>query len=431
MQKLKESVQKMAYGNEFVVDNVKYSQGDRVGSGGNGTVFDLIQLSDISAKELVVKRLKVNRQNPIKEQRKKRFEDEINTVVRIQGEVAGILPILKSNCEGDNYWYVMPKAISCNEKMKSSDITIKSKVEILLELANTIKNLHERGLFHRDIKPGNILFLGDKPYLSDFGLVFNGVDDRNTDTGESVGPYLIRPPELETEASKMTEFSKSDVYLFAKTAWMIIRGDDRGFRGPYNRKYGIYLKKNLCNVRTLEPLHCMMEAATVDEYDNRITIEKCIEYLNEQLSVITNESGNIDRLEYEENIKEIANNIEPSELSYVDTAAIHSILKGTGTKILMTFSEELFKGEVYLKYIGISGKKEDRIFLFRDDIEQEIIMKIETVTIKKDRNLVIVTGDLERQVAYESISALGRSFFVKPSGKYAVYKATEIECTKP
>ena len=41
MQKLKESVQKMAYGNEFVVNNEKYRMGDDVGSGGNGVVFEL------------------------------------------------------------------------------------------------------------------------------------------------------------------------------------------------------------------------------------------------------------------------------------------------------------------------------------------------------------------------------------------------------
>lgn len=49
---------------------------------------------------------------------------------------------------------------------------------------------------------------------------------------------------------------------------------------------------------------------------------------------------------------------------------------------------------------------------------------------KKDKTLVIITGDLERQEAYESISLMGRGMFVKSSGKYAAYRATEINCTK-
>lgn len=420
----------MAYGNEFVVDNVKYRKGKKIGSGGNGVVFKLNQFDGVAKNKFVIKLLKNNfGSEQVNERRKKRFKKEIETVLSVQGKVKGILPIIQSKQDDEDIWYIMPKAKPCMETIQECK-DIQSKIEILLQVANTIKELHQRELYHRDIKPDNILFLGDKPYLSDFGLVFNGVDDRNTDEGESVGPYLIRPPELEAETAKMTEFSKSDVYLFAKTLWMIIVEDNRGFRGPYTRKYGIYLKKERYRVRTFEPLHRLMESATVNEYEKRITIEQCITYLKEQLAVITNESDNIEQLEFEENIKEISNNIEPSEISYVDAGVIHSILKSTGTKIVMMFSEEVVKEKICLKYIDISGKKEDRIFIFRNDIGQDVIMRIEKITVKQDKYLVIITGELERQEACESISLMGRGMFVKTSGKYAVYRATEIDCAK-
>ncbi len=42
---------------------------------------------------------------------------------------------------------------------------------LIAKLARAIAYAHERGILHRDLKPGNILFDGaGKPYVSDFGL---------------------------------------------------------------------------------------------------------------------------------------------------------------------------------------------------------------------------------------------------------------------
>ncbi len=45
-------------------------------------------------------------------------------------------------------------------------------VELMIKICSAVAYIHEQGMLHRDIKPGNVLFdEQDNPYVSDFGLV--------------------------------------------------------------------------------------------------------------------------------------------------------------------------------------------------------------------------------------------------------------------
>jgi serine/threonine-protein kinase len=44
-------------------------------------------------------------------------------------------------------------------------------VRLLVTIARAVHHAHQRGLLHRDLKPGNVLLdAGGAPYVTDFGL---------------------------------------------------------------------------------------------------------------------------------------------------------------------------------------------------------------------------------------------------------------------
>jgi hypothetical protein len=70
-------------------------------------------------------------------------------------------------------------------------------------------------------------------------------EERLTELNERIGPYKIMPPELERV---QTDLDKDD----------------------YN------------NVITFDPIHKLMEESTCEEMGKRISIQKCIEYIELQ-----------------------------------------------------------------------------------------------------------------------------------------------------
>lgn len=160
--------------------------------------------------------------------------------------------------------------------------------------------------------------------------------ERLTGLNERVGPYKIMPPELERVQTDLDlDFKPSDVYLFSKVLWMTLKGDNIGFRGQYQRgEVQIYLnKEDYDNVITLEPIHKLMEEATFEEMGKRISIQKCIEYLELQRKILNREEYEllsnefVSQLLYDEYSKKIIACSKPDELTYKDAAIITHMLR--------------------------------------------------------------------------------------------------------
>jgi serine/threonine protein kinase len=97
-------------------------------------------------------------------------------------------------------------------------------VPTIVAVAEGLAELHRRGLIHRDVKPGNILFAGGRPKLADFGLArSDGSTDMSTLTapGMTVGTPAYLAPELLAGGVPSVA---SDVYALGATTFHALTG---------------------------------------------------------------------------------------------------------------------------------------------------------------------------------------------------------------
>ena len=202
----------------------------------------------------------------------------------------------------------------------------------MLLLGKTLQQIHKLGFAHRDIKPGNILWYQDRICLSDFGLVWKKDGDEHiTLPFDRLGPILICPPELMSVGNLVedVDYRKSDVYLYAKTVWIVLQKINVGFQGEYNRANNeIGFENSKLKVETSEPLHQMMEGATKYNWKNRIDIEECIRLIEEQISIFdgTATEQSLSRWKYQEKARMIEADANRDKIVYENPVAILRII---------------------------------------------------------------------------------------------------------
>ena len=112
---------------------------------------------------------------------------------------------------------------------------VKLAFELLLPVIKALHTLSAGNppLYHRDIKPDNILFLKKDDeytlYLTDFGTCFlNDGSERLTPETVAVGPRMYIAPEYETgRVEEVTE--KGDIFSLGKVLWCMINGEPEDF----------------------------------------------------------------------------------------------------------------------------------------------------------------------------------------------------------
>ncbi len=94
-------------------------------------------------------------------------------------------------------------------------------LDIAIQLAEGLQAANERGMLHRDVKPGNVLFAShDLAKVSDFGLA-TPVDQAADDSGDIWGtPEYIAPEKL----LRQGEDVRSDIYSFGCTLFHCLTG---------------------------------------------------------------------------------------------------------------------------------------------------------------------------------------------------------------
>lgn len=257
-----------------------YEKVSELGEGGNGKVYE-------------VKSKKNNHSYALKEltaggaEKRERFVAEIK-IIRENFEIlGGIVPIYEYSL--DEYWYVMPIATPVINYIIEKKCSISEIIQGTIELCLTLEKLHEKGISHRDIKPSNIYYYEGKFCLGDFGLVelSENLNDF-TKSNKGLGAIFTISPEMKRNP-KNADGKKADVFSLAKTVWMFLTLDEKGFDGVYSyldyhhslRCFDKYKNEHIVEIEEV------IKDATNNNPDMRPTIKEFKQRLNKWNDIYT------------------------------------------------------------------------------------------------------------------------------------------------
>ncbi|HSG10023.1 MAG TPA: protein kinase [Longimicrobiales bacterium] len=155
------------------------------------------------------------------------FLAEIETTANLQHP--HILPLFDSGQAGSFLFYVMPyvEGETLRERLqRESQLPVDEAVRIATAVANALQAAHERGVVHRDIKPGNILLSRGEPLVADFGIalaVGAAGGGRLTETGLSLGTPFYMSPEQATGDQFVGP--ATDIYALACVLYEMLVGE--------------------------------------------------------------------------------------------------------------------------------------------------------------------------------------------------------------
>lgn len=197
---------------------------EQLGEGGNAVV----ELSEDSSKSKYALKKLFNKSK----EKKQRFINEIDTIREWAPKIAGIIPLYDYSKTG--FWYTMPIATPVIKHIEDNKLTLTQIIEYFIGLCQTMSELHKNDVSHRDIKPDNIYFYENRFYIGDFGLVdFPYKDNNLTRSDRGLGAIFTIAPEMKRDPAH-ADGKKADVYSLAKTLWMLLTLDYKGFDGQYS-----------------------------------------------------------------------------------------------------------------------------------------------------------------------------------------------------
>lgn len=206
---------------------------EKLGEGGSGEVFAAWQ--DPPGRRVAVKALAVGADEVTRKrlEREAYLEGKLDhpAILRVFGLVEGArrLYLVRELVEG----------CSLEQELEAGALPWRRAVEVAATVAGALAHAHERGVVHRDVKPGNVLLEAatGAAKLADFDLALDAAErpsvaqvTRLTKTGEGLGTIsYVAPEQLE---SAHHAGAKADVYGLAAALYHALSGERPFARTP-------------------------------------------------------------------------------------------------------------------------------------------------------------------------------------------------------
>ena len=196
---------------------------DELGRGGMGVVF---RARDLRLNRIVALKLILTGQIA-SEAEVKRFLNEAEAAAQL--EHPNIVPIYEVGESGGRHFFAMKLveggALSGRISNLKSQISNVEAAKLLAKTARAVHHAHQRGILHRDLKPGNILLdASGEPLVADFGLA-RRVDGASSLTlsGAALGsPNYMAPEQASGGARAVT--TAADLYSLGAILYELLCG---------------------------------------------------------------------------------------------------------------------------------------------------------------------------------------------------------------
>ncbi|XVQ12487.1 serine/threonine-protein kinase [Spirillospora sp. CA-255316] len=207
----------------------RYRLRERLGSGGMGTVWSAVDETlrrDVAVKEIVFPEGLTSEERRVATERARR---EARAAALV--DHPGVITVHDVVVEDGRPWIVMEllNGPSLEQVVRRNGPRAPAAVaHIGLQVLDALCAAHAKGIVHRDVKPGNVLFAQDgHAVLGDFGIASIEADPALTRTGAFVGSPGYAAPERLREQPGGPE---SDLWSLGATLYMAVEG-----RSPFER----------------------------------------------------------------------------------------------------------------------------------------------------------------------------------------------------
>jgi len=218
----------------------RYTLGPLVGLGGTAKVFRAWDQE--GGGTVAVKVFPPGSASPTRDGRRER---EVLTGVRH----AGLIEIRDSGVDDEGFPFVVMDFIegeSLAARLRRGPVPPTVVAELGTTLAAALAHVHERGIVHRDIKPGNVLLSAEgETKLSDFGASFQQRLEEHTTQIKGIGsPAYMSPEQLRLEPLNQ----QTDIYSLGVTMFRLLTG-----RLPYEAGSHVALTYAILNTPPPKP----------------------------------------------------------------------------------------------------------------------------------------------------------------------------------
>lgn len=215
----------------------KYKLTERLGSGGMAEVYKAFQ-SGVE-RDVAVKVMHPHLADSA--DFRERFHREAKAIGQLQHP--NIVHVIDFDGTGNDYYMVMEYLQGGTLRdylAENKDLSVSESLSIIGHLCDALSYAHKRGMVHRDIKPGNVMFSDTahtRVILTDFGMAYLKNESKLTVSGTLLGTPAYMPPEV---VKGEPADHRADLYSLGAMLYEMVTG-----RTPHvaDTPYGVLIKQ--------------------------------------------------------------------------------------------------------------------------------------------------------------------------------------------